>query len=198
MAGVETNLITKIRKMLLKGWEHCFVGILKFSGLVSELEAYAWSLTSEQNHFLNCLIRFREEMVADAPFIWSIKEAMEQNRGAALYLLGEICSLKEEIGIHECNLATLSHEEQTIAYEATNSDQDLAKLRERIAEIKNNIQENTNNALIKREILMILKAEMCDLGEDLYMLMNKSKIANSFKKTIENFWNATIDATNLL
>jgi predicted transcriptional regulator len=80
----------------------------------------------------------------------------------------------------------------------TNSDQDLAKLKDRIEEIKNNIQENTTNALIKREILMVLKAEMCDLGEDLYMLMNKSKIANSFKQTIENFWTATIDAINFL
>ncbi|KAK2397670.1 hypothetical protein QL285_059223 [Trifolium repens] len=198
MASAETKLINKVRKMLLKGPEHCFNEILKFSGLVTELEAYAWSLSSEQNQFLNCLIRFREDLVADAPFIWSIKEAMEQNRGTMSYIFREIWSLKEEIGMHEGNLATLSHEEKTIAYQATNSDQDLAKLKDRIAEIKNNIQEDTTNALIKREILMVLKAEMCDLGEDLYMLMNKSKIANSFKQTIENFWTATIDAINLL
>jgi chromosome segregation ATPase len=198
MASPETKLINKVRKMLFKGPNHCFNEILKFSGLVTQLEAYAWSLSSEQNQFLNCLIRLREEMVADAPFILSIKEDIEQNRRAMWYILREICSLKEEIEIYEGNLATLSHEEKTIIYQTTNSDQDLAKLKDRIEEIKNNIQENTTNALIKREILMVLKAEMCDLGEDLYMLMNKSKIANSFKQTIENFWTATIDAINFL
>jgi hypothetical protein len=117
MASAETKVINKVRKMLLKGPDHCFNAILKFSGLVTQLEAHAWSLSTEQNQFLNCLIRLREEMVADAPFIFSIKEDIEQNRRAMWYILREICSLKEEIEIYEGNLATLSHEEKTIIYQ---------------------------------------------------------------------------------
>jgi hypothetical protein len=100
--------------------------------------------------------------------------------------------------MHAGNLAAFFHEEKTIAMEIPNSDHQLAKLKERSIEIKNNITEDITKLLLKRQTLMILKTEMGKIGQEGSIILTERKIANLLKQTIHSKWTDAINASKLI
>jgi chromosome segregation ATPase len=121
-------------------------------------------------------------MIADAVFIWWIEEGLEQNCKTMSALLKEIESAEEEMRMHEKNLAAFCYEEKT-----TNSE-------DKLKELKNSIQEEIINLLLKRRTLNNLETELEELRDDLSVLNEKLDIVHNLKNTIETLWGIAIDA----
>jgi hypothetical protein len=56
----------KLNKMLNKCPEYCLKRVGKFSSSVVGFVVHSRRLSPQQSHFLQCLIQFKEEMIADA------------------------------------------------------------------------------------------------------------------------------------
>ena len=94
--------------------------------------------------------------------------------------------------MYHSNLAGYIHEYKVMDGQSTKINCDLGKLEEKIKKIKNSIHEDTTNLVIKTIILKTLEAEMKDLEEDLSVLMEKAKIAESYRQSICDLWDMAI------
>jgi ATP-dependent Lon protease len=186
MPKTKAKTIRRVKRMLLKGPEHCFEVVHSLSSLINEFDDYTWNLSSKEKHFLRCLITLRMEIVADTPFIKFVQGALQQNHREASDLFEEMGRVKEDMLMYEDNLVVLFDQESTVI------DEDLAK------EIKADIQGNIVEVLNKRQRVLELKAQMKDLGEDLSELMDRLKIVDAFKKKIHDNWKAATDAAAML
>ncbi|KAK2397672.1 hypothetical protein QL285_059224 [Trifolium repens] len=197
MVPTNTTLIRKIKKMLTKGPDACLEEIEKFSCLVNKLNVNSPNLSAKEHDFIGCLKRLEKEMVVDAPLILLVEVALEQNHKAVSDLFEKIWFLKEDMRMYESNLAALFHEENTILCQMSKAENELTKLKMRITEIKDNIQEDVIKLLNKRRTLMVRKTEMRELGEDLSLILDTQKVANTLMQAIHNLWTAARDAGNL-
>ncbi|KAK2428455.1 hypothetical protein QL285_026976 [Trifolium repens] len=179
--------------MLKKGPLYCLRKIRKFSLAVHHLHVHSWSLSSKEFNFLNCVSLFQNEMKIRAPFIFFfVEEALSKNQKAVAALLDEMSSVKEGMRMYHSNLAGYIHEYKVMDGQSTKINCDLEKLEEKIKKIKNSIHKDTSNLVIKTIILKTLEAEMKDLEEDLSVLMEKAKIAESYRQSICDLWDMAI------
>jgi hypothetical protein len=107
-------------------------------------------------------------------------------------------SVKETMRMHQNNIVGYIHEYKVIDGQSTKINCDLGKLQEKIQKIKNSIHEDTTNLVIKTITLKTLEAEMKDLGEDLFVLMDKAKIAENYRQTICDLWDITTKAARFV
>jgi uncharacterized protein YaaW (UPF0174 family) len=198
MLSPHIKLIRKIKRMLIEGPEYCLEEVAKFTNLVNKLNIHSFSLSSEQLNFMLCVNKLKKEMLADAPLLLFVNIAQQQNQRAISMLFDEIWFLKEDMRMYEGSLAAFFHEEDIIGHQLLDPGHDTFKLKVRISEIKDNIQEDIIKLLIKRKTLMDREAEMRELGKDLSTIIDKQKIASSFMEAIRNLWTAATDAGNLL
>ncbi|KAK2436220.1 hypothetical protein QL285_021224 [Trifolium repens] len=178
--------------MLKKGPLYCLRKIRKFSLAVHHLHVHSWSLSSKEFNFLNCVSLFQNEMKIRAPLIFFVEEALSKNQKAVAALLDEKSSVKEGMCMYHSNLAGYIHEYKVMDGQSTKINCDHGKLEEKIKKIKNSIHEDTANLVIKTIILKTLEAEMKDLEEDLSVLMEKAKIAESYRQSICDLWDMAI------
>jgi hypothetical protein len=198
MERIETKMIKKITKMLKKGPLYCLRKIRKFSLAVHHLHLHSWSLSSKEFDFLYYVSRFRNETKIRAPLIFFVEEALSKNQKAVAALLDEMSSVKETMCMHQNNIVGYIHEYKVIDGQSTKINCDLGKLQEKIQKIKNSIHEDTANLVIKTITLKTLEAEMKDLGEDLFVLMDKAKIAENYRQTICDLWDITTKAARFV
>ncbi|KAK2429007.1 hypothetical protein QL285_027483 [Trifolium repens] len=178
--------------MLKKGPLYCLRKIRKFSLAVHHLHVHSWSLSSKEFNLLNCVSLFQNEMKIRAPLIFFVEEALSKNQKAVAALLDEMSFVKEGMRMYHSNLAGYIHEYKVMDGQSTKINCDLGKLEEKIKKIKNSIHEDTANLVIKTIILKTLEAEMKDLEEDLSVLMEKAKIAESYRQSICDLWHMAI------
>ncbi|KAK2369301.1 hypothetical protein QL285_082445 [Trifolium repens] len=184
--------------MLKKGPLYCLRKIGKFSLAVHHLHLHSWSLSSKEFDFLYYVSRFRNETKIRAPLIFFVEEALSKNQKAVAALLDEMSSVKETMRMHQNNIVGYIHEYKVIDGQSTKINCDLGKLQEKIQKIKNSIHEDTTNLVIKTITLKTLEAEMKDLGEDLFVLMDKAKIAENYRQTICDLWDITTKAARFV
>ncbi|KAK2444735.1 hypothetical protein QL285_008799 [Trifolium repens] len=182
--------------MLKKGHIYCLRKFRKFSLAVNNLHLHSWSLSSREFDFLQHASRFRDETMVRAPLIIFVEKEFSKKQKAVAALLDEVSSVKQSQCMYYNNLAGYIHKYKEIHDQSTQIN--CEQFEEKIQELKNSIHEDIANLVIKTITLKVLKAEMKDLKKDLSVLMDRAKIAESYRQTLCDLWDMATKIAKLV
>jgi hypothetical protein len=131
-----------------------------------------------------------------APLIIFVEKEFSKKQKAVAALLDEVSSVKQSQCMYYNNLAKYIHEYKEIHDQSTQIN--CEQFEEKIQELKISIHEDIANLVIKTITLKVLKAEMKDLKKDISVLMDRAKIAESYRQTLCDLWDMATKIAKLV
>ncbi|GAU43616.1 hypothetical protein TSUD_185090 [Trifolium subterraneum] len=169
------TIINSLKQMLDMEPDDLLHEVDPFSSLVDDLRNHSWRLSPLEAEFLQRLLRLREELVADAPFINLVEEAEVHYHEMASGVFDHIWLTKESMRMHEGTLAALFNDEEMID--------------KRVAKLEGEIQ---------RHDMLYLKDKQNKLGEMLSEITDDLKLVRRCKRSIEEKRVGAKDVAELL
>ncbi|GAU40158.1 hypothetical protein TSUD_292630 [Trifolium subterraneum] len=182
------TIINPLKQVLDMEPDDLLQEVAPFSSLVDDLQNQSWRLSPLEAEFLQRLLRLREELVADAPFINLVEEAEVHYHEMASGVFDQIWLTKESMRMHEGTMAALFNNEEMIDKRAAKLEGEIQRLQEEKRLLQEDIKQDIAKLLEKRRDMLDLKDKQNKLGEMLSEITDDLKLVRRCKRSIEDKW----------
>ncbi|MCH86332.1 hypothetical protein A2U01_0007187 [Trifolium medium] len=194
MPSLAAPTIKQIHRILHLETEDLMEQVDDFSTFVMELKDYSWRLTRRETVFLDQVLRFQKELVADVPFINLVEEAGWIHEEMVTSSFAQSGLIKESMKVQEEILALSFAEEEIIDDKIEALDRDLGPLLKRKKELRAEIHVGVTKLLERRSALVRVQGKQKRLRDELSVAMEDVEIVKKCKHTLEDMHESARDA----
>jgi hypothetical protein len=166
----------------------------EFCVLVGDLEEEKDNISPSELLFLERCVTFKEKLLKDAPFIFSVECADLQSHRVTAAMNDETWYTKEAMRMYEATLSASFDEEEKIKTMEHRLEVEAAKLKERKKLLRKDIQEDITKLLKKRKSLLELQIQQRRMGRTLSQIGEDLEVAQASKEALTTQWTAAMEA----